>query len=288
MSLLIADIGASSSRWSLLDKEGAVVRTNLEGPAIPGFNAAGGDPGAMSASLRAWLSAAPELALADRLQVYGAGCGAPERAARMRTVLQALWPAAVIQVDTDLLGAARATCGRSAGLVLILGTGMNAGHYDGQRLTTTIPSLGYIIGDEGSGADIGKQLFRDLFQGRIPADIRDQLFDHHVPELQDVIEAVYRGNAPGRFLAAPVVGLLPYLEHPYVHGLITTRFRKLSALLTGWFTEDQRIRVHAVGSVANGLHDLLGPCLAEQGMVLTSVMAGPMQGLQRYHGASPQ
>ena len=73
-----------------------------------------------------------------------------------------------------------------------------------------------------------------------------------------------------------------------MHGLITTRFRKLSTLLTGWFIEEQRIRVHAVGSVANGLHDLLGPCLAEQGMVLTSVMGGPMQGLQRYHAASPQ
>lgn len=283
MSLLIADIGASSSRWALLNAAGAVVLSNTDGVQLPGFNAASGEPAAMVAALRAWMGSAPELAAAERLQVYGAGCGAPDRALRMKNALEDLWPGATVQVDSDLLGAARAACGRESGLVLILGTGMNAGHYDGHQLTTTIPSLGYIIGDEGSGADIGKQLFRDLFQGRMPEDVQEQLFGHAVPALHDVVAAVYRGEAPARYLAAPVVALLPLLEHPYVHGLITTRFRKLSALLTGWFTEDQRAGVAAVGSVANGLHDLLGPCLAEQGMVLTTVTADPMPGLQRYH-----
>jgi N-acetylglucosamine kinase-like BadF-type ATPase len=287
MSLLIADIGASSSRWALLDEAGGTVCSNLNGPRIPGFNAAGADPAPLLDALHAWANEVPALLAADLVQVYGAGCGAPERAARMRDVLATRWPAAAIEVGTDLLGAARSVYGEGPGLVLILGTGMNAGFHDGVRPITTIPSLGYIIGDEGSGADIGKQLFRDLYQGRMPEEIQQAVFGGDVPDLQEVVAQVYRGTAPARFLAAPVVHLVPHIEHPYVHGLITTRFRKLCALLTGWFPEGQRQRVAAVGSVANGFHDLLGPCLAEQGMVLTEVMAEPLEGLVRYHGARP-
>jgi len=76
---------------------------------------------------------------------------------------------------------------------------------------------------------------------------------------------------------------VPHLEDPYVHGMITTRFRKLCALLASFFPEDQRSRVAAVGSVAYGLRDLLGPCLAEQGMALTAALQDPMEGLVRYH-----
>ncbi len=288
MSLLIADIGATSSRWALLGANGAVEASNVEGPRIAGYNAAGGDPTPMLDGLNDWIAGEPRLAAAGRIVVYGAGCGAADRAERMRSVLTGRWPGASIEVGTDLLGAARAVYGEGRGLVLILGTGMNAGHYDGVRLTATIPSLGYIIGDEGSGADIGKQVFRDLFQGRMPEEVQHALFGDAVPDLQDVIAQVYRGNAPARFLAAPVSRLLPVAEHPYVHGLVTTRFRKLSALLTGWFSVDQRSQVAAVGSVAHGLHDLLGPCLAEQGMALTATMADPLEGLVRYHQGSPR
>jgi len=287
MSTLIADIGASSSRWALLDDRGGTVVTNLQGPRIVGFNPAGNDPAPMLDGLSAWIRTEPRLAAVDRLFVYGAGCGSPERAARMAAVLSTRWPAATIEVGTDLLGAARAVNGERPGLVLILGTGMNAGYHDGVRPTTTIPSLGYIIGDEGSGADIGKQLYRDLFQGRIPEEVQQAVFGNDVPDLQQVVAEVYRGAAPARYLAAPVARLAPHIEHPYVHGLITTRFRKLSALLTGWFPVDQRHRVAAVGSVASGFHDLLGPCLAEQGMVLTDVLQEPLEGLIRYHAAGP-
>lgn len=283
MSLLIADVGATSSRWVLLDASGAVRNSNAEGPRIPGYNAAGGDPAPMLDALAAWSSTDAHLSSAVDIVVYGAGCGSPERAARMRNVLASRWPAASIEVNTDLLGAARASLADSSGLALILGTGMNAGHYDGRRLTATIPSLGYIIGDEGSGADIGRQLFRDLFQGRMPEEVQQALFGDAVPDVQEVVAEVYRGGSPARYLAAPVARLIPLLEHPYVHGLVTTRFRKLGNLLSGWFNPGQRGRVAAVGSVAHGMRDLLGPCLAEHGMALTATWANPLEGLVAYH-----
>ncbi|MBK8613043.1 MAG: hypothetical protein IPN85_06045 [Flavobacteriales bacterium] len=285
MSTLIADIGATSSRWVLLDGQGQQVIPLEQGARFPGFNAAGGEPGPMVSALREWCAAQPAVLQAKELAIYGAGCGSPERQERMRVALADVWSSANIRVGTDLLGAARAAFGQGSGLVLILGTGMNAGQYDGRDLVRTMPSLGYIIGDEGSGADIGKQVYRDLFQGRMPEDIREALFGAEGPDLQEVIAQVYRGEAPARFLAAQVAGLLPLLEDPYVHGLITTRFRKLSVLLSSFFAGGAGSEVVAVGSVAHGLRDLLGPCLAEHGLTLSASLADPMEGLVRYHRA---
>lgn len=283
MSLLIADIGATSSRWTLLGADGAVLASNGAGPRIPGFNAAAGSAAPLLAGLREWSEAAPALRAVERMVVYGAGCGAPERQERLRTALRELWGNAEIRVDADLLGAARAAYGGGKGIILILGTGMNAGRFADDRLTATMPSLGYIIGDEGSGADIGKQLYRDVFQGRMPADLAVALFGPDGPDLQEVVAQVYRGESPARFLAAQAVKLVPHLDDPYVHGVITTRFRKLCTLLAGFFPEDELAQLAAVGSIAHGFRDLLGPCLAEQGMALNAAVADPMEGLIRYH-----
>jgi glucosamine kinase len=283
MSLLIADIGATSSRWTLLGGGGTVLASNASGPRIPGFNAAAATAERLLTGLEEWADAVPELRAAERIAVYGAGCGAPERQERVRTALKGFWNDAEIRVDSDLLGAARAAYGGGKGIILILGTGMNAGRFEDDRLTATMPSLGYIIGDEGSGADIGRQLYRDVFQGRMPADLAEALFGTGGPDLQAVIAQVYRGEAPARFLAAQAVKLVPHLEDPYVHGMITARFRELCTLLADFFPEEQRAQLAAVGSVAHGFRDLLGPCLAEQGMALNVALADPMEGLLRYH-----
>ena len=136
MALLIADIGGSSSRWAVI---GQGVAHALPGP-FPGFNPSSGDPGAMQETLRTMDLGAG----AGHLDVvaYGAGCGHPVRAARMHEALAAVWPLARIEVGTDLLGAARSLYGRAPGLVLILGTGMNPGFFDGAHLRTPMPSLG--------------------------------------------------------------------------------------------------------------------------------------------------
>src|SRR5690606_20564764 len=103
-----------------------------------------------------------------------------------------LWPSARIVVDSDLVGAARGLCGTTPGLVLILGTGMNAGWYDGAALHQPMPSLGWILGDEGSGADIGRTLLRDAFYKRMPADVSQALFGDAGPDLDEVLREVHR------------------------------------------------------------------------------------------------
>ena len=164
------------------------------------------------------------------------------------------------------------------GRILIVGTGMNAAHYDGERLATGIPSLGYILGDEGSGADIGKALLRDAFRGRMPSRVRSVVFGDHLA-LADVIEAVYRRPGAAATIAAPVKRLLAVRDEPYVQQLLADRFGALAAevvrVLGPW-------ELRAVGSVAAGFQQELSVALAAQGLSLTRTLADPLPGLITY------
>ncbi|MBK6629249.1 MAG: hypothetical protein IPG35_16925 [Flavobacteriales bacterium] len=271
--VLIGDVGGSSSRWAV-SGAGSPRLLHDDGP-WPGYNAASGDPTALMHRLRA---AATGLGAVEKVMVHAAGCGTGERAKRFADELAVLFPDSVIHVEGDLLGAARAMWGTGPGRILIVGTGMNAAHYDGERLATGIPSLGYILGDEGSGADIGKALLRDAFRGRMPSRVRSVVFGDHLA-LADVIEAVYRRPGAAATIAAPVKRLLAVRDEPYVQQLLADRFGALAAevvrVLGPW-------ELRAVGSVAAGFQQELSVALAAQGLSLTRTLADPLPGLITY------
>lgn len=221
---------------------------------------------------------------AAEIFAYGAGCGSPERAMRMAETLLRIWPDARVDVASDLMGAAHGLLGDRTGLVLILGTGMNAGWYDGTVLHQPMPSLGYILGDEGSGADIGKRIVHDALHGRLPKDVMELAFPHGA-DVAEVVKQVYRGSAPQAWLASFTGRLVTGSAHPYVQEVLSERFGRLARLLGGYFTDDQRSKVYATGSVAFGLNEALRSALAEEGMRLTDVQPSPLPGLLRYHSA---
>lgn len=249
---------------------------------LPGFNPAVGGHEAFVQAVRDRFNA--ERIDAEEVFVYGAGCGSPERAVRMADVLLTIWPEARVDVASDLMGAAQGLLGNRQGLVLILGTGMNAGWYDGRTLHQPMPSLGYILGDEGSGADIGKRIVRDGLLGRLPEELRAVAFPDGA-DLTGALKELYRGNAPQAWLASFTGRLAPSLAHPYVHELVAERFRELVRLLSGYFDEARRADVFATGSVAYGLQEPLRMALANEGMRLTAVQPSPLPGLLRYHSA---
>jgi N-acetylglucosamine kinase-like BadF-type ATPase len=259
-----------------------------KGEALPGFNPLNGDAVLFADGLRSYLhDKAPDALGASEVVVYGAGCGSSDRKARMASTLAGVWSHATVHVDTDLMGAARGLLGRHAGLVLILGTGMNAGHYDGLQLYRPMPSLGWILGDEGSGADIGRTLLQDAFYRRMPVDILEQLFGPEGPDLDVVLAEVHRSPFPARALAARTVGLVPLLDEPYVRDLLRSRFHAMAELLVTFFTPEQRSEVSATGSVAWGFREILSECLLDRGMTLTVVERDPLPGLVRFHGPAP-
>jgi N-acetylglucosamine kinase-like BadF-type ATPase len=285
---LIAEIGGSSSRWAYLPTDGPEVLLPVKGERMPGFNPVAGDAEGFIAGVRAQVvQHCPAAFGARRLFVYGAGCGAADRQLRMQQVLAPLFPSAVVDVQSDLDGAALGLCGSGPGLVLILGTGMNAGYFDGRTLHRPMPSLGYILGDEGSGADLGRTLLQDVFYRRMPEDAALALLGPDGLALERVIAEVYRSTAPSRALAAYTGLLLPHRELPYVHGLVVSRFHALADLLKTFFTLDQRAEVCATGSVAWGFKDWLTEVLLDHGMTLRTVERDPLPGLVSFHRQVP-
>ena len=278
MPLLIGDIGGSSSRWAIVSGgEGHVIPRSF-----PGYNPVTGDPAAMQGALRG-----KELSDAigeEALEViaYGAGCGTKTRAEQVRAALAMVWPNTKIQVESDLLGTARGLYGKEHGLVLILGTGMNVGHYDGKFLHTPMPSLGYILGDEGSGADIGKHLLRDALYGLVPEALRDRIFAPGM-DLSAVLTSTYRSAAPQAFVASFTAALSEHLGDTYVHDLVASRFFALTRLLSRFFSAQELQQVRASGSVAHAFKAILGEALAQRRMHLTAVEKDPMPGLVQFH-----
>ncbi|MBK9176921.1 MAG: hypothetical protein IPM46_11430 [Flavobacteriales bacterium] len=288
MALLIAEIGGSSSRWAFLD--GGVTESvlPLTGESMPGLNPLSGDPVRFAQGVSSYFNQRLPRALeARRIIAYGAGCGTPERAATMQSAIQQVWTSASISVRTDLEGAARGLWGADPGLVLVLGTGSNMGWYDGDRVHQSMPSLGYVLGDEGSGADIGRTLLQDAFYRRMPEDISISLFGLEGPSVTTVLEEVYRSPFPSRALAVYAGRLSALTEHGYVRELITARFHAFIEAFKPFHSLEQRAAVRATGSVAWGFQEILSACLLEHGMELLAVERDPLNGLVRWHRQRP-
>ena len=281
MPLLIGDIGGSSSRWAIVSSsEGHILPRSF-----PGYNPVTGDPAALQSALRGTEVAEAIGSEPLKVMAYGAGCGSQARSEQLRSALASVWPGAKIGVETDLLGAARGLYGTENGLVLILGTGMNVGHYDGRFLHTPMPSLGYILGDEGSGADIGKHLLRDALYGLVPEALRDLLFPQGM-DLPAVLASTYRSVAPQAYVASFTASLSDHLDDTYVHDLVASRFFALTRLLARFFSARELQQVRATGSVAHAFEDILGEALSQRRMQLTAVMKDPLPGLVEFHALS--
>ena len=149
----------------------------------------------------------PEEVLIDAIYFYGAGC-TPEKSPIIQRTLSHCFPQCTIEVNSDLLGAARALCGKSPGIACILGTGSNSCFYDGQQITSNVSPLGYILGDEGSGAVLGKRLVGDCLKKQLPEHICHSFLDTFGLTPAQIIEKVYRQPQANRFLAS----LTPFLS----------------------------------------------------------------------------
>ncbi|MBK8340509.1 MAG: hypothetical protein IPK99_11185 [Flavobacteriales bacterium] len=273
--LLLADIGGSSSRWAVLSEDATTILTAAGN--WPGFNPATGNGDDLVRMIDVHRSAFAGL---EQAHLYAAGCGTPERAALLQGVLQPVLPGLRIEVQSDLLASARALWGQEAGAAMILGTGMNAGLYDGRSLTRTVPSLGYLLGDEGSGADLGRCLFRDALQDRMPLKVRATVFGVEGPDLANTIRTIYRSASPAKSMAEPVARLAMHLDHPYVQRLLADRFALLAVELKRTLGSAE---VRATGAVAFGFRKELASALAGEGLQLTQVERDPLEGLVRYY-----
>ena len=215
---------------------------------------------------------------------YGAGC-TPQKSPLMKAALQKVFPKASVSVESDMLGAARALFGNQQGIACILGTGSNSARYDGQTFVQQVPALGYILGDEGSGAVLGKRLVSDLLKNQLPAELKELfLTENHLTQA-DIIERVYRQPLPNRFLASLSPFCAKHIDLPAIRSLVENHFRAFIERNLLQYVDPvcPETPVGFVGSIAYYYRDILSSVLGEYHLTLQSIVQDPMEGLRRYH-----
>jgi N-acetylglucosamine kinase-like BadF-type ATPase len=218
------------------------------------------------------------------LAVYFYGSGIrPEMETLMTVLLRETFPQAqIVEAHSDLLGAARALCGRNEGIASILGTGANSCLYDGKAIVEHTPALGYILGDEGSGAVLGKRFIHDLYGGILSDNIRETFEKETKLTLAEIIKRVYRQPLANRFLASLSEFITNHLDDSEVRGVVVQNFIDfLRYHISPYCRQD--LPVSFVGSVAWYYQDELREAAERLGYKLGTVLKTPLAGLIRYH-----
>lgn len=268
---IIADCGSSKTEWAVVEGE------RNRRVVTRGCNAAMARPGEIAEMAR---EVDVERERVERVEFYGAGCGSEAVCSRVAKELEEVFPNAEVEVASDMLAAARGACGNRAGIVCILGTGANSCYYDGQRIVKNHPALGFILGDEGSGAVLGRRLVGDYFKGEIPEEVAE-LFRAEYPQLTqaEAIERVYRGERPSAWLAGFVPFLGKYRGEEYVDSLLADEFGRFVRRNLTHYEEYGCEEVSFVGSVAFYFEEYLSVACAERGFRVKRVLKAPMDGL---------
>lgn len=217
----------------------------------------------------------------DNVFFYGAGCIAG-RAGVVSESISSILVNAKIYVADDLLGAARALCGHKAGIACILGTGSNSCLYDGKNIVAHTPALGYVLGDEGSGAVLGRKFLNAVLKQTLPENIRKRFLQESGLDMAEVINRVYRSPAPNRFLASMSKYIHGYLDEKEVRDIVVDNFEDFirnNILAYG----DEFRTINVVGSIAFHYKEQLTEAASRNGFQIGKIIKSPIEGLIEYH-----
>lgn len=278
MNCLIADSGSTKTDWCLVPA-GSPPHTFRTGGINPFYQTEAEIERELTGHVLPLLPPAG----VDAVCFYGAGCTGG-KAAALRRLLARLFPSAqVVEAETDMLGAARALCGHSAGIACILGTGSNSCFYDGTRICANVPPLGFILGDEGSGAVLGKLLVGNVLKRLWPSRLSEAFFAYTGLTQEALLDRVYRQPFPNRFLAGLAPFLSARLDAEPVRRMVAGSFRDFLARNVAQYDYHTH-PVHFTGSVAWHFRPLLEEVAHGLGIKPGRVVQSPLEGLVRFHG----
>lgn len=276
--ILIADSGSTSTDWRIAEENGQVHQFRTEG-LNPYFKNAEDVEAALKT---AW----PEAINADGIKevfFYGSGCSGGEINDIIKNGIARICSKSEINVFNDLVGAARATCGPEPGISAILGTGSNCCYYDGMEIVANSPSLGYVLGDEGSGNQIGRELLRAYFYNEMPEQLRANFDKRFGINRQDVLKALYHEPSPNRYLASYSKFVFQNLKDEFATQLVINCFNSFFEKHVLSFPEAKSVPLHVVGSVGFYYGNLLRRVAESYGVGLGRVIESPIAALTVYH-----
>ncbi|MDZ4707527.1 MAG: hypothetical protein SH818_03915 [Saprospiraceae bacterium] len=275
--IAICDSGGTKGDWAFFGG------SDKQLFASPGFNPYTHDLPMYLEALKSLFESHLDVNSVTDVYFYSAGCREIQQQQKVSHGLSSLFTHSRIEVNQDLLAAARATCGRHSGIACILGTGANSGLYDGYQFTDNIPTLGYLVGDEGGGAHFGKLLIKSYFYREMPDSIL-KAFDETFPgKHEKILAQLYSKNAPNTYLASFMKFAIQYLEDPFIYKLLLKNFQDFIDTQLSKYQGYQELPVHFVGSVAHYFHLPLKDCLNQNGIQSGYMISKPLDRLIEFH-----
>jgi glucosamine kinase len=277
---LIADSGSTKAEWCLLN--GNRRKTIFTQGISPYFLS----KAQIEEILQKELLPGLKKAQPEEVYYYGTGCSNMANVKMVKQAILKVFPDATVHVNHDLLGAAKALCGNNKGVACILGTGSNSCYYNGKKVVKNSPGLGYILGDEGSGAYLGKKVVQYYLYKTFDADLMDRFDAKYQVTAADILDAVYKKPLPNRYLATYTGFLAENRGHFMVENIIEDGLNDFFFNHVYKYRESWTMPINFVGSVAYGFKDVLKEMCNSYELQLGTVLKNPMDGLVTYHSAA--
>ncbi len=278
--ILIADSGSTKTQWALL--EGSTT--------IGHYSSFGINPNYQrSSEILEVLDEVTEFRDAnfcnsvEQVFFYGAGCHGEENSNTVEIALQKRFVKAKIKVESDMFGAARSLCNKKKGIACILGTGSNSCFYDGNIVVANVPSYGYLFGDHGSGAVLGKTLIEAFCSDLLPLDLKEKLEKETGITREILLLNVYKKAFPNRYLASFVPFIHAHIENEFIHQMVVMSFADFLHFQVSKYPEAKSLEINFTGSVAYLFSKLLEEVLASAGYKMGVCIQHPLEGLITYH-----
>lgn len=274
---LIADCGATKAEWCLL-KEGKQKTIFTQGISPYFLNTE-----QITDLLLKELKPRLKNVQVDEVHYYGTGCANPANAKSVKKAVSKVFAGAKTDVNHDLMAAARALCGKEKGIACILGTGSNSCYYDGKKIVKNSPGLGYVLGDEGSGAYLGKKVIQYYLYGTFDDELRGRFDLTYTTNTAEILENVYKKPLPNRYLAGFCKFLADNRGHYMIENIIEDGLNDFFFNHLCKYRETWTLPVSFAGSVAFGFKDVLQQLCDSYEFEMGKVMKNPMGGLVAYH-----
>lgn len=276
--LLLIDSGSTKTEWTIL-VEKQIVKTFFTN----GFNPYYSNSEVIASILEAELPADVPFNDVLKLVYYGAGCSTETNCDIVAQAMRQFFKNAEIKIHHDLLAAAHALLGRNEGIACILGTGSNSCYYDGKKIVENVPSLGYVLGDDGAGSYIGKEVLKAYLYDDMPADLKSKFESTFDYSLDDILNQIYHGNKPAKFMASFARFAGENQKHLFMEQLVSNVFDSFIKVQLSKYSRYQDVPVCFTGSVSYYFREILEKRLKNAGIQMGIVMSNPSVGLIQYH-----
>ncbi|NMM49715.1 N-acetylglucosamine kinase [Marinigracilibium pacificum] len=274
--IYIVDSGGTGADWRFINSKGNFNQLHTQG--LQAHQSSKSDFEAVFQQVKDFAEEKP-----DKIYFYGAGCHRTEPAEKVKALLIAVWPEATIHVYGDVMAAAQSSCGNAAGISCILGTGASAVYFDGEKIVKVSPSLGYLLGDEGSGADLGKVLLKARLENKMPKDLAG-FFDKRFGSPDEVLGALYAAENKQKYLGSFTRFMMQHMNKPWMARLIYDRFSIFIKQIKENFGDKiNEVPIHFTGGVAFYFSNLLRQVANDEGVTVRNISETPIAGLTLYH-----